>query len=146
MVCCVCAETGATAGGAGCAGAAAGACVFGCAAAAELKAKAARPIRSARMSWSPVGGDRSAGKFAIASVERRSAGARLPLLVRLPVDVDAVHLERRRQRRIFAHDIGTKALRNGNRRRIFLVDAVNDVIPPEMIEGPVDGGSGAFAG
>src|SRR3546814_10673146 len=78
--------------------------------------------------------------FSITLPTRASRG---PLRAGLAPDVDREVLERRRQHAA-AQPARTQPLRDPLRCRVAGVDAVDDVVPAQVLEGPVDGGGARF--
>src|SRR5262245_11553684 len=75
-----------------------------------------------------------------------SALARFPRCFRLAVNVDLMVLERRREHEFLAFELRSQAEREFDRWRVGFVDAVDDVIPAETVERPIDRGDCAFVG
>src|SRR3546814_177238 len=67
----------------------------------------------------------------------------VPLFAGLAPDVDREVLERHRQRAA-AQPARPQPLRDPLRRRVAGVDAVDDVVPAQVLEGPVDGSGARF--
>src|SRR3546814_5758163 len=67
----------------------------------------------------------------------------VPLFAGLAPDVDREVLERHRQRAA-AQPARPQPLRDPLRRRVAGVDAVDDVVPAQVLEGPVDGSGAHF--
>src|SRR5262245_5937716 len=82
----------------------------------------------------------SAGSATILS----RGAASVPGGLGLAVNVDLVHFERWGEREVFAFALRSQTFCELDRWRILLVDAVDDMVPAESVESPIDGRGGAF--